>query len=120
MPAPGRSRSPSRGAGRTASASPAAPLPLKPREHEADVGHEVAVEGGQLVREAPVGVPPGTIVEVERLFFNVPARRKFLRAHVTEASHIAASVASLAAAYPDGGFQTEHGKRSLLEAPSVG
>jgi len=93
---------------------------LKTREHGADAGHEVAIEGGQLVREAPVGVPPGTIVEVERLFFNVPARRKFLRADVTEASHIAASVASLAAAYPDVGFQLEHGKRSVLEAPSVG
>lgn len=93
---------------------------LKTREHGADAGHEVAIEGGQLVREAPVGVPPGTIVEVERLFFNVPARRKFLRADVTEASHIAASVASLAAAYPDVGFQLEHAKRSVLEAPSVG
>ena len=93
---------------------------LRTREHEADAGHEVAIEGGQLVREAPVGVPPGTIVEVERLFFNIPARRKFLRADVTEASHIAASVASLAAAYPDVGFQLEHGKRSVLEAPSVG
>jgi len=92
---------------------------LKTREHGADAGHEVAFDGGQLVREAPVGVPPGTIVEVERLFFNVPARRKFLRADVTEASHIAASVASLAAAYPDVGFQLEHGKRSVLEAPSV-
>ena len=93
---------------------------LRTREHEADAGHEVAIEGGQPVREAPVGVPPGTIVEVERLFFNVPARRKFLRADVTEASHIAASVASLAAAYPDVGFLLEHGKRSVLEAPSVG
>jgi DNA mismatch repair protein MutL len=93
---------------------------LRTREHGSDVGHEVKIEGGELVREAPVGVPPGTIVEVGELFFNVPARRKFLRADVTEASHIAASVASLAAAYPDVGFQLEHGKRSLLEAPSVG
>jgi DNA mismatch repair protein MutL len=93
---------------------------LRTREHEADAGHEIAVDGGQLVREAPVGVPPGTIVEVERLFFNVPARRKFLRADVTEASHVAAAVASLAAAYPDVGFLLEHGKRSVLEAPSVG
>jgi DNA mismatch repair protein MutL len=92
---------------------------LRTREHQADAGHEVAIEGGQLVREAPVGVPPGTLVEVERLFFNLPARRKFLRADVTEASHIAATVASLAAAYPDVGFQLEHGKRSVLEAPSV-
>jgi DNA mismatch repair protein MutL len=93
---------------------------LRTREHEAAVGHEVAIEGGHLVREAPVGVPPGTIVEVERLFFNVPARRKFLRADVTEASHVAAAVASLAAAYPDVGLRLEHGKRSVLEAPSVG
>ncbi len=93
---------------------------LKTREHEADAGHEVVFDGGELIREAPVGVPPGTIVEVERLFFNVPARRKFLRADVTEASHIAATVASLAAAYPDVGFHLEHGKRSVLAAPSVG
>jgi DNA mismatch repair protein MutL len=92
---------------------------LRTREHESHVGHEIQLDGGQVVRDAPVGVPPGTIVEVERLFFNVPARRKFLRADVTEASHIAASVASLAAAYPDVGFQLEHGKRSVLEAPSV-
>ena len=93
---------------------------LRTREHGSDVGHEIEIDGGQIVREAPVGVPPGTIVEVERLFFNVPARRKFLRADVTEASHIAASVASLAAAYPDVGFQLVHGRRSVLEAPSVG
>jgi DNA mismatch repair protein MutL len=93
---------------------------LRTREHESDVGHEIEIDGGQIVREAPAGVPPGTIVEVERLFFNVPARRKFLRADVTEASHIAATVASLAAAYPDVGFQLEHGRRSILEAPSVG
>ncbi len=93
---------------------------LKTREHESDAGHEIAVEGGHLVREAPVGVPPGTIVEVERLFFNLPARRKFLRADVTEATYIAASVASLAAAYPDVGFRLDHGKRSVIGAPSVG
>ncbi len=93
---------------------------LKTREHESDAGHEIEVEGGHVVREAPVGVPPGTIVEVERLFFNLPARRKFLRADVTEASYIAASVASLAAAYPDVGFRLDHGQRSLLGAPSVG
>ncbi len=93
---------------------------LKTREHESHAGHEIEVEGGRVVREAPVGVPPGTIVEVERLFFNLPARRKFLRADVTEASYIAASVASLAAAYPDVGYRLDHGKRSVLTAPSVG
>jgi DNA mismatch repair protein MutL len=93
---------------------------LRTREHEADAGHEIELVGGEIVREAPAGIPPGTIVEVESLFFNVPARRKFLRADVTESSHIAATVASLAAAYPDVGFTLEHGKRPVLEAPSVG
>ncbi|HEY7819235.1 MAG TPA: DNA mismatch repair endonuclease MutL, partial [Vicinamibacteria bacterium] len=89
---------------------------LRTREHEAGSGHELQVEGGELVREAPAGMPPGTIVDVERLFYNVPARRKFLRADVTEASHIAATIASLAAAFPDVGFRLDHGKRSVLEA----
>jgi DNA mismatch repair protein MutL len=93
---------------------------LRTREHESASGHEILIEGGEIVREAPAGMPPGTIVDVERLFYNVPARRKFLRADVTEASHIAGSLASLAAAYPDVGFRLDHGKRSLLEAPSVG
>ncbi|MGH9323304.1 MAG: DNA mismatch repair endonuclease MutL [Vicinamibacteria bacterium] len=92
---------------------------LKTRESSADTGLEIEVDGGRVLRERQLGLPPGTIAQVERLFFNVPVRRKFLRADVTEASHIAAQVASLAACYPDVGFRLEHGKRSLLEAPSV-
>jgi DNA mismatch repair protein MutL len=92
---------------------------LRTREPGAVAGHEIVIEGGQLLRECACGIPPGTIVEVERLFASVPARRKFLRADVTEASHIAAQVASLAACYPDVHFRLAHGKRSILDAPSV-
>jgi DNA mismatch repair protein MutL len=51
-------------------------------------GTRVVIEGGTRTALAPVGCPPGTTVEVEDLFFNVPARRKFLRARQTETSRI--------------------------------
>jgi DNA mismatch repair protein MutL len=92
---------------------------LRTREPDADAGFELVVEGGRRTRESAAGLPPGTIVEVDELFFNVPARRKFLRADVTEASHIASQVSMLAASYPDVHFRLDHAKRSLLDAPSV-
>jgi DNA mismatch repair protein MutL len=92
---------------------------LRTREPDADAGFEIAVEGGMRARESAAGLPPGTIVEVDELFFNVPARRKFLRADVTEASHIASQVSLLAASYPDVHFRFDHAKRTILDAPSV-
>ena len=93
---------------------------LSTREASSDTGYEIVIEGGELLRESEAGVPPGTIIDVRRLFYNVPARRKFLRADVTEASHVAAQVSNLAACYPDVHFRLEHGKRTVLEAPAVG
>jgi DNA mismatch repair protein MutL len=93
---------------------------LRTREPEADAGTEILIEGGTLLGESQVGIPAGTMVAVDNLFFNVPARRKFLRADVTETSHTAAAISSLAACYPDVRFRLDHGKRSILDAPSVG
>ncbi len=92
---------------------------LQTREASSNAGYEVEIVGGKLVREGELGVPPGTIIDVRQLFVNVPARRKFLRADVTEASHIAAQISNLAVCYPDVHFRLEHGKRKLLDAPSV-
>lgn len=93
---------------------------LRTREPDSEAGTEILIEGGRLLGESRAGIPPGTIVEVDNLFFNVPARRKFLRADVTEASHTAAAISNLAACYPDVRFRLDHGKRSILDAPSVG
>ena len=93
---------------------------LSTRETSSDTGYEIVIEGGELLRESEAGVPPGAIIDVRRLFYNVPARRKFLRSDVTEASHVAAQVSNLAACYPDVHFRLEHGKRTVLEAPAVG
>ena len=92
---------------------------LQTREASSNAGYELSIESGKLVREGEIGLPPGTIVDVRRLFENVPARRKFLRADVTESTHIAQQMTNLAVCYPDVHFRLEHGKRMVLDAASV-
>ncbi len=69
------------------------------------VGTELLVEGGELRAERPAGVPAGTVVEVENLFFNTPARLKFLKSESTERRHITQLVTRYALAYPHIRFQ---------------
>jgi DNA mismatch repair protein MutL len=74
---------------------------LRTRPHDGDTGVEVGVEGGGAPTVRPVGMPVGTQVEVSDLFFNVPARRKFLRAAATESGHVGDLMEALALARPD-------------------
>ena len=76
-------------------------LTLVTRRHDADEGVELAVEGGGGARERPSGGAPGTSIDVLELFFNVPARRKFLKAQNTEAAHVGEVVLMAALARPD-------------------
>ncbi len=78
-------------------------------------GVEVKVEGGHKtsVREAPCR--EGTIIEVRDLFFNTPARRKFMKGDSTELGHIVDAVAHIALAMPDAGFMLKSGGRTLLD-----
>ena len=78
---------------------------LVTRYHEEQVGAEVLVEGGELRAERPAGAPVGTVVEVENLFFNTPARLKFLKSESTERRHITQLVTRYALAYPRIRFQ---------------
>lgn len=75
------------------------------RYHEEQVGTEVLVEGGELRAERPAGAPIGTVVEVENLFYNTPARLKFLKSESTERRHITQLVTRYALAYPHIRFQ---------------
>lgn len=76
-------------------------------------GASLPVEGGRLGTVAPKAHPPGTTVEVRDLFYNVPARRKFLRAERTELSHIEEWLRTLALARPDVELRLSHnGKAS--------
>ncbi len=88
---------------------------LKSRHADSDAGAELCIEGGALVRNQPVGLPVGTVVTVENIFFNTPARRKFLRRPTTEAGHIAAIVQRYGLAYPSCRFRfVSEGKLSFF------
>ena len=87
---------------------------LRTREQDADSGWEIGVEGGATVADKPAGMPPGTVVEVRDLFFNTPARRKFLRGEKTEAAHIVQAVSNLALSWPQIRFDLESGDRQVF------
>jgi DNA mismatch repair protein MutL len=73
---------------------------LTSRSQEADVGARLIVEGGQGIKVELIGAPGGTVARVENLFFNVPARLKFLKSDSTERSQIDNLVTRYALAYP--------------------
>jgi DNA mismatch repair protein MutL len=83
-------------------------------------GTEIRIEAGNLVSRRDIGAPEGTLVQVEELFFNLPARRKFLKADTAEAAQVSRLVTQLALGYPDTGFVLRSGARILIEAPPAG
>jgi DNA mismatch repair protein MutL len=92
---------------------------LASRPADQDSGFEVTVESGQVSDPAPVGMPPGTVVEVGDLFYNTPARRKFLRTERTEYNHIDELVRRMALACPGIGFELINNHRAARRLPSV-
>jgi DNA mismatch repair protein MutL len=84
---------------------------------DADRAAEIAVDGGTVSAVRPAAHPVGTTVEVRDLFFNIPARRKFVRSAPTETGHIARLLERLALSRPDVSFRLRSGERILLEAP---
>jgi DNA mismatch repair protein MutL len=69
---------------------------IESRPRDAEAGVEVLVEGGAPPVTRPIGMPPGTRIEVKDLFFNVPARRKFLKSSGTESGHVTDVIESAA------------------------
>jgi len=79
----------------------------------------ITVDGAAVGALRPAAHPPGTSVEVRDLFFNVPARRKFVRSEATELAHIVRLVERLALSRFDVGFRLRHGARVLIETPAA-
>ncbi len=82
-------------------------------------GTEVEVHGGRVHAVRQAGLPKGTSIRVERLFYNVPARRKFLRSEGTELSHILRWMTRYALAFPEKTFRLQQGDRRLLDAEAT-
>jgi DNA mismatch repair protein MutL len=81
---------------------------LKTKRVEDDAGTLVRVKGSEIVEQRPCAVPNGTSVAVQNLFFNVPARRNFLKTPATELKHLSDTVQSLALANPRVAVRMEH------------
>jgi DNA mismatch repair protein MutL len=88
---------------------------LRTRQREVDGGTSVQIDGGKLLLVEPVGMPTGTQIEVRDLFYNVPARRKFLRSTGTESGHVTEVVEQAALARPDITFTLMRDGRKVRE-----
>ena len=92
-------------------------LVLRTRPRDAVSGTEIRVNGGIVASVTEVGMAPGTIIEVGDLFYNLPARRKFLKSDVAETTQVSRMATQLALACPAVGFTLTSGPRALLRCP---
>ena len=95
-------------------------LRIVSRARGAEQAAELLVDGGALGPVRPAAHPTGTTVEVRDLFFNVPARRKFVRSDTTELTHIARLVERLTLSRFDVSLRLRNGDRVVLDAPAIG
>jgi DNA mismatch repair protein MutL len=92
---------------------------LRSRARGAAAGSEVRVNGGAVSSVSEVGMPEGTAVHVADLFYNLPARRKFLKSDAAESAQVSRVVTQLALGYPEIGFTLTSSGRKVLQCPPV-
>ncbi|MFK5925796.1 MAG: DNA mismatch repair endonuclease MutL [Desulfuromusa sp.] len=90
-------------------------LRLKTCNTDEGLGQQIYAEGGKIKKVDELGLPQGTVVEVRNLFFNLPARKKFLRKEQTELSHAADVVTKQAMANPTVRIRLKHNDRMMLD-----
>jgi DNA mismatch repair protein MutL len=94
-------------------------LHLETRAPDEDSGTVIEINGGKIFKVEEAGLPAGTSITIRDLFFNTPARKKFLKAESTELSHIASLVTHYALAHPDKHFELHSATNAILVAPPV-
>ncbi|HXZ32145.1 MAG TPA: DNA mismatch repair endonuclease MutL [Terriglobales bacterium] len=95
-------------------------LHLETRAAEESAGTIIEINGGKIFKVEEAGLPSGTSITVRDLFFNTPARKKFLKSESRELSHIASLVTHYALAHPDKHFEMHSATNAILVAPPVG
>jgi DNA mismatch repair protein MutL len=94
-------------------------LRLETQAEGETAGTIIEINGGKIARVEEAGLPQGTSITVRDLFFNTPARKKFLKSESTELSHIASLVTHYALAHPDKHFELHSATNAMLVAPPV-
>jgi DNA mismatch repair protein MutL len=94
-------------------------LEMETRAEDEPSGTRIEIVGGKVMRVEDAGVPAGTTFVIRDLFFNTPARRKFLKSETTELSHVTALVTHYALAHADKHFELHSATHALLIAPPV-
>ena len=92
---------------------------LRTRARGVESGTEVRINGGALDGVSEVGMPEGTAIDVADVFYNLPARRKFLKSDAAESAQVSRVVTQLALCYPEVGFTLTSAGRTVLECPPV-
>ena len=92
---------------------------LRSRARGAESGTEVRVNVGAVASVTEVGMPEGTAVDVADVFYNLPARRKFLKSDAAESAQVSRIVTQLALCYPEIGFTLTSSGRKVLQCPPV-
>ena len=93
-------------------------MSIRTRRKESSSGFEVVVHGGKSINASPVGCAPGTEVMIRDLFFNHPARKKFLKTIATEERHIVECMTNISLAHPEVSFELKLDGRTAFSTPS--
>lgn len=101
-----------------ASIAAVAQVELRTRRANEELGTSISIEGSKVVSQEPVSCPVGANFSVRNLFFNIPARRKFLKSNQTELSNITAEFERIALAHPEVSFTLQSGNNIMLDLRS--
>jgi DNA mismatch repair protein MutL len=94
-------------------------LTTREREGQAEEGTQIVIHGGKILEVKAAGCAPGTSIEIRQLFFNLPARRKFLKSEETERAHIQHYLTLAALAFPEVAFTFVQENRLIWQLPAV-
>ena len=102
-----------------ASIAAIAHVDLKSKQEEQEVGTEIKINGTKVESQEPCVTPKGTMVSVKNLFFNIPARRNFLKSNAVETRHIIDEFQRVALAHPQIAFSLHHNGSEIFQLPET-
>jgi len=89
------------------------------RPSDCEIGTEIQVEGGKVIQVSDAGAPSGTYISVKDLFFNTPARKKYMKSNRTEIAHIIDYLSNVAVGFPSVHFKLFHNSKSIKNWPGT-